>query len=291
MIRYAIRNNLLILGSLIALIFQYGCAGLQPLPTAARSGDTIALAIGFYSGLETSEVTATLIMEDDGSSVDLTPGIRSVFNVYADPTSEAGSYSLYKDIGWPAATMLVLDLPEQLDPGNATIEIDPNRPPAIPDQTIEILPDTGAPHAFESWYANMFPALEIDISSMESLDHGIITVNAPGTTSIAAAQFEIDFDDMAVDGDELKAVALPKDIFDQSTSILFYPNITWAHDGDRLRVQVLCPNSTIPQGYFRIHVLYPPGTPDPMLTLIDTKAWADDGSEITDVAFELNTGR
>ncbi len=291
MIRYAIRNNLLILGSLIALIFQYGCSSLQPLPVAARSGDTILLGIGTHRGLDQSDVTLTLISDAEPSNpMDITSGIRSVFNIYPDPTSEAARYSVASDIGLPMQTMVVLDLPLDLPHGDATIETDIDPAPEYPvgDQTIEILSGVGTPHDFDSALGGY---LGIDISSMESLEHGIIKPSSVGNAFIAAAQFEVDFDEGAVNGDDLQAVILPKDTFDYNLMYVYYPNITWSHDGVSMRIQVLCPNSTIPQNLFRIEIISPPEVADPGLTLMGSKAWADDGTEITDIGFQLDIGR
>ncbi len=294
MITYTIKNKLLVLASLLTILIQYGCSGLQPLPTAARSGDTIVLGIGTIRGLDRGDVTATLTSASDPDNpVDITTGIRAVFNLYPDPVSEAARYSVANAVGHSMQTMVVLDLPQNLPTGSATIDIDTNIGlilPNISDQTIEILPGVGSAHDFgDAW--NLVEVL--DITSLEPLSHGIITtVGNDFSFPISAAQFEIDFDETNVNGDVFQAVVVPKDILDLTgQSVTFYPNITWAHDGDKLKVQVLCPNCVIPQGFFRIHVIYPPEVNNPTLSLVSAKAWNNVGAEINNVDFQLTIGK
>ena len=271
---------------------QYGCSGVQPLPTAARSGDTVALGIGTIRGLGHDDVTVTLTSDaNPNNPVDLTPGVRSVFNLYPDPVSEAARYSAANNLGHSMQTMIVLDLPTGLPTGPATIHIDTAVDPTLPDisdQSIEILPGTGQPHAFEDAW-NLAEVL--DISSLEPLLHGIITVTEPGGTGIAAVEFEIDYDETVIDGSQLQAVVVPKDMLDLGGGQrVFYPSITWATDGDRMRVQLLCANCVIPQQFFRVHVIYPPDSPDPALNLVEAKAWNTTGTEVAGINFELATG-
>lgn len=271
---------------------QYGCSGVQPLPTAARGGDTVALGIGTIRGLGHNDVTVTLTSDaNPNTPVDLTPGVRSVFNLYPDPVSEAARYSVANNLGHSMQTMIVLDLPAGLPTGPASIHVDTAQDPTLPDisdQTIEILPGTGQPHAFEDAW-NLAEVL--DISSLEPLLHGIITVTEPGESGIAAVEFEIDYDETVIDGKQLQAVVVPKDMLDLSGQPkTFYPSITWATDGDRMRVQLLCANCAIPQQFFRVHVIYPPDSPDPALNLVDATAWNATGSEVAGINFQLATG-
>lgn len=132
-----------------------GCTGVRTFSASARPGETIALAAGWKQQLTRNDLTV-VITPASGSAVTYSPGdprVRALFQVYPDPVSKlvvsdrsgvsypnaglsnyAGGFNnLGAEFGsWfvrPLAgnqndwsdTMVLLDLPTTLAPGDATV--------------------------------------------------------------------------------------------------------------------------------------------------------------------------
>lgn len=139
-----------------------GCTALNTFPTAARPGETVALAVGSPVGLSRANTTATFTSDIDGIPVDITPDIRSIFKLYADKASNVygfGSNSQYIVDGSghePWISIVALDLPLGLTVGPGEIQFTttatyPSNGSHINDVPIplEILPGTGSPSTFD----------------------------------------------------------------------------------------------------------------------------------------------
>lgn len=155
-----------------------GCTGVNTFTTSARPGETVAVAAGWKQHLTRNDLTV-VITPASGSVVTYAPGdprVRSLFQMYPDPVSKlvvsdrakipypnAGllnSYGNYNVLGaefgsWfvrPMAgnqndwstTLVLLDLPATLVPGNATVQLkDGNENILATPAQIEILPLSG----------------------------------------------------------------------------------------------------------------------------------------------------
>ena len=141
-----------------------GCVAVQPFPTAARAGDTITLAIGSVDGATRANTTVTYYPTSPAfTPVTLTANVRSIFNLYPDPTSPAWSDNSSGMLSWsgghgPWQTIMVLDLPATLSPGLGYIKVQLGTAavsPAISKNVsdvniaLEILPGTGTSNAFD----------------------------------------------------------------------------------------------------------------------------------------------
>lgn len=135
-----------------------GCVAVQPLPIAARSGDTITLALGSQEGMTTANTTATFTSDSTGVPVALTP--KAIFNLYGDKRSalyhDANTSILVQNISheqW--ITVMVVDLPPDLPAGFGTIEVTtaapqaegPNAKLENVDIRFEVLAGVGQPHS------------------------------------------------------------------------------------------------------------------------------------------------
>jgi len=182
-----------------ALIIQ-GCVALQPFPTAARAGDTISLAIGSLEGANKNNLIITFAPDSDpGTPVDLSPYIRSVFNIFPDKTSQVNLQDLNQIdsinslTSWSAhsawLTVAVIDLPEGLvvGPGTVTVTtgsdiVHVNNAKKVDDISIpiEILPQTetpASPDNFE-YYASQFSSSTLgDLAQLEPSKQ--VVVRAP----------------------------------------------------------------------------------------------------------------
>ncbi|MCK5091252.1 MAG: hypothetical protein KAR30_01880, partial [Gammaproteobacteria bacterium] len=81
---YTIRN---ISALLILISIVTGCVSIQPFPNAAKSGETITLAVGSPEGMTKDNITVTFTSNDQVTypgSTDITSGVKSVLKLYPD---------------------------------------------------------------------------------------------------------------------------------------------------------------------------------------------------------------
>lgn len=147
-----------------------GCVGTQTFTTAARSGETVTLAVGWQKALARQNMTITFTPAG-GAPVTYLPNdarVRSVFNLYPDPASKLvvgtqtgqtlGTDALRTGNGinnnmtggdrdwWQS--MVMLDLPT-LPTGLTTIQINDSLGAAISPISIEILPGASPGNVFQ----------------------------------------------------------------------------------------------------------------------------------------------
>jgi hypothetical protein len=138
---------------------------------AARPGDTIVLAVGSQEGMTKDNAAVNFSSASDPDSPrDLTPNVRAIFNLYADPTSAAyspGTFKVQEHFSYlhreASQTVMVLDLPTDLPMGAGIFNISTALPqPDYPldggslpilypdindmDISVEILPGLGSPN-------------------------------------------------------------------------------------------------------------------------------------------------
>lgn len=111
-------RGLLILA--LSVLFA-GCVGLQTFPIAARSGDTISVAVGSADGMNASNTTVNYYSDLDPGTAIPVP-VREVVKIYPDKLSRAwlssDSESFSKRSshgGW--LSLLVLNLPTNIPVG------------------------------------------------------------------------------------------------------------------------------------------------------------------------------
>ena len=173
-------------------ILSAGCTALNTFPNAARSGDTITLAVGSPDGMTRANTTATFAPDanldkiPDVTPVDITPSIKSIFKLYADRASSVYQFgsttgSLTNSAGHePWLTVVALDLvapdlPLGLPVGPGIIQFDTTATyPGIGSHindvpiSIEILPGTGSSANFD--YELGIGATETgDLTALEAL--------------------------------------------------------------------------------------------------------------------------
>ena len=160
------RNIIAYFSLFISCLFVVGCTGVQTFGTAARAGDTIAIATGWNQDLTSSDYA---IQITDSMGVVTPVQARAVINAYPDPLSNLiiqrysdNSGSLNSGYFWAprieeavtngdrdfSQQIVYLDLPLTLNPGPATINISgPGYNPALVD--LEVIEGTGSSNTFE----------------------------------------------------------------------------------------------------------------------------------------------
>lgn len=147
-----------------------GCGGINTFGTAARPGDTVALALGW--NLPLSRQNATVQIVGPNTTYAYSPGdpnVRFLGNVYPDPASnlvigretnqslglnangfgqQLETFVTGNDKDF-AQTMLVVNLPATLAAGTATLRVlDATGTQVGPTVSVQVLPGSGAPNPF-----------------------------------------------------------------------------------------------------------------------------------------------
>jgi hypothetical protein len=182
----------------LVVIFGSGCTALNTFPKSARSGDTVALALGSPIDLTRANTTVEFVPDSGGNPVDLTPNVRSIFKLYADKLSEV--YEIGSNTGLlidyaghePWITIAVIDLPTNLniDPNNSlygtvqftTPAIYPSVDPGINSTPIplEILPGMGSPSDFPYQVGDLNQPYG-DLTTLEPQPHAAFSPTHPNT--------------------------------------------------------------------------------------------------------------
>lgn len=271
---------------LLLLTSLYGCTGMQPFPLSARAGDTITLAIGSMDNITPSNTIATYHAVDTNGveigTYDLTPGIRNIFKLYPDKTSQAWHATDTRFMkNWsghgPWMSVLLLDLPTDLPQGSGWVEVlpgvgaeYPNNAKRVEDVAIdlEILPGQGNPHTF-GYLAYLYDSVPSS-GKLDLLNPAPqVMVRPPeviGTytgASIGAAEYKLnipirdslgnplaDTGDRSTDNQAIRVVLdeAPENSEDQI-------QLSWARQGDEFTVNVHSAMGKMDSGTLRFSIL------------------------------------
>lgn len=186
-----------------------GCTGVNSFTTAARPGETIALAVGYRQHLQRKNMTIT-ITDSSNATITYQPNdlsVRGVLNLYPDPISKlrvsndigenvngaVGSFSgqtqqieitnypgtgTSGDSDWWLTTVL-LDLPKittlmsnglPIATGPAKISIADAGGAVIHWASVEILPGSSLPNSFTFWQGYQDTTLNAGASLIKNLE-------------------------------------------------------------------------------------------------------------------------
>ncbi|MGB5259876.1 MAG: hypothetical protein WBO34_05060 [Gammaproteobacteria bacterium] len=207
----------------VSLLFG-GCTALKTFPTAARPGETVALAVGSPDNLTMANVNSVTFVSAAAPSTpkDITPNVRSIFKLYADKASTvyenpgvSANQIVRTGMHEPWLTVMAIDMPEDLSPGMplptgpGTITINTNSNVTYPTIgnhinsrtiAIEILPEAsptdGVASVFEYEFGTCCTQLG-NLSLLEARPHALVRSQYnedPFTlSSYAAMEMKINF--------------------------------------------------------------------------------------------------
>lgn len=275
--------------SFLFLLSSMGCTGVQTFGGAARSGDTVSLALGRSPELNKEEVGITIVAS--GGGVTQIPAgdaaIRAFINLYPDPMSrliverETGSfaddgyfYSVLMENTVTGAdkdffqTVLILDLPAGLSSGPADIILTDTGGQAIASTTIEVLPGSGSSHLFQI-QEGLMPNLGDQLVLAERAPH--YAVEFSGTVIPYAVQIELTHDpDQSLGGTGNPYIVNSRgDV----------KSVNWSADGNSLRVIMISANNALTDNVnFNFFVVG--GVQNLQLDAANVKAYDINGDEI-----------
>jgi hypothetical protein len=254
------RNALIIAGLLGLSLGTAGCIGLQTFPPAVRSGDTVALPVGWNTDLSRQTLTVT-IAPSAGDPVTYEPGdprVRAVVRLYPDPLSRlVVGTEIAQGLGVNAhthgarlaeqitgadrewwQTTVVLDLPPALPPGPAVVTLaGPSGSITSQPLRLEILPGLGGPTAL-----GLDPAETAELlTTLERAEHVTVTFSGP------TVPYSIHAELLRTPGVGTPWVANPRGDL---------KNVAWSDDGTRLRVVLTPAHGRTPAdlSHFRFYV-------------------------------------
>jgi hypothetical protein len=173
-----------------------GCIALNTFPQAARGGDTVSLAVGSADGMTRANTTANYVSDSaPNTPINLTPGIRGIFRLYADKASSiytSGStvhYVVDTSGHEPWVTVMVVDLPQGLPAGSGKVHITTTATfPTIGSSinsvpiSLEILPGTGTPSDL-SYEFGVGSNMTGDLTQLEAAPHALVMPVFPQSTA------------------------------------------------------------------------------------------------------------
>ena len=271
-----------------------GCTGFESFSTAARSGDTVALTLGWNPELTKDQLTVTITPSSGGPVVYL-PGdsaIRALVNLYPDPLSrliierEAGTPT---DDGWLFGVLmentvtgadkdfsqkvLIMDLPPGILAGPATVSFASTGGEVISPLTVEILPGTGARHEFQV-QEGLQPMLGEQVDLAERAPH--YTISFSGTEVPHAIQIDLTHDPDQSSGGSGKPYVVGSRGSDVKSAI-------WSDDGSNLKV-ILLPTGTAITDFVNFKFYVAGGIENLQQVLGGVKAFDSFGNEVTGVS-------
>ena len=253
------RNILNFIAVFAALVAINGCVALQPFPNAARSGDTITLAVGSADGMTADNTTVEFYSNASPSNAIPIPVIRSIFKVNPDKTSTAWIVDTHtiaeRSSHGPWLSVIVVDLPALPD-GDGFIRVTTNgevvypRFAATPNGTdipITILPGTGNANPLD-YAAIQGATLAGDLSALEAMPQVIIqpAVLPDGTaTDVIYGAIEMNLTMPIITLEDPPATVLDEGIAvvldDQPQNVFNQTQLLWDRDGDNMRIMLISP--------------------------------------------------
>ena len=287
--------NIKLIG-LTGLLFLTACTAVNTFPTIARPGDTVSVMVGGSAKVR-KENLGVVLTDAGGNVFDLRALglVRSVFNLRSDGRAVGLHYIDYlsSNRSWtaghePLQTVMVTDLPTTASPGMATLRItwlgidDNSSDGGNPfNVSLEILPGSGASDQFLR--NDALGTRAANLSQLETAPYAKVDFGT-GTTAIGAASLVIDFDETAVNANDLN-LYVP-----ESTVRGTYANtgafgktqrmVYWHQDGQKLYVDIVAPQGIDPR-YLQFYVVHPSGLArSPAFNLISAQVYGTDGNPV-----------
>ena len=290
-------NNKFILVLLLLSGFTLlsGCVALNAFPGAARSGDTITLAVGSADGMKKTNTTATYVSDVDGSSVVLP--IRAIVRLRPDQTSSTALFdgTLDTQVNYtghaPWLSVIVIDLPVGLTVGLGQIDIVSSASygtltKGINDIPVklEIIAGIGEPNYF--WYDNGFGGISGgSLGDLEALPQVVIQPPIQ-QVSFGAAEIKVNVPTLnpntglPVPTQAIRVVA--DDFYTRNARDQVQMN--WSRNGDEFAINFISPKAQMRPMQLRFSIVVDP--PNTFVTvpgpgLVSVKLYDIDGNPIT----------
>jgi hypothetical protein len=272
------------------------CTSINTFPNIARPGDTISFMVGGSAQARKENISVTLT-DSGGHVFDLQAlgRVRSVFNLRADGRAVGQHYSPFMDsyISWafghePLQTVMVADLPGNAAPGLATLAVTLN---GISDNSsgvsspfnvsLEIIPGSGGPEQFKHPTLGATPS--VNFARLETAPNAKISFGT-GSTPIGAASLVIDFDETAVNPNDLNLYvpesAVRGSFVNAGAFGMTQRMVYWHQDGQNLYVDIVAPQGIDPR-YLQFYVVHPQGLAgSPAFNIVSAQVFGTDGNSV-----------
>jgi len=289
-------NNLLGLLAVCGGLVLSACTSVNTFPNIARPGDTVSFMVG-GSAQARKENIGVVLTDAGGQVFDLQSLglVRSVFNLRADGRAIGQHYGSYFDryVSWgfghePLQTVMVTDLPGSAVPGPASLTVAFN---GITDNSsgvsspftvsLEIIPGSGAPEQFIRHALNA--SSPVDFAQLETAPNAQISFGF-NNTSVGAAALVIDFDETAVNPNDLNLYVPESTVrgnySDPGTFGMTQRMVYWHQDGQNLYVDIIAPQG-IDSRFLQFYIVHPQGLAgSPALIIVSAQVYGTDGNPI-----------
>jgi hypothetical protein len=284
-----------LVGALILIVGLPACTSVNTFPMAARAGDTVSVMVGGSEKArkETMSVTLTDATSQtwDLKSMGL---VRSVFNLRTEGRAYGMHYSPYLDsyVSWsaghePVQTVLVADIPPNVNPGMATMNISLNATDnssgiSSPFSVkLEILAGSGSSDQFLRKNSGGGSSA-VDFSRLEPAPHAKIDFGTG--TIIGAASLTVSFNGAVLNGNDVN-IYVPESTVRGSfvspgafgaTQRMVY----WRQNGANLYIDIVAPQG-IDARYLKLFLVHPRGlSGSPSFSLVSAAVYDTGGAAI-----------
>jgi hypothetical protein len=278
----------------LLLLSIFGCAGTKTFHEYARAGDTVAIPAGWMQNFSPDNITVTITPASGVPFVFFPndPAVKGIVNMPIDPLAsmvvsrETGinqtlyartysdmvqsNFTDYDKDWWQ--TVVFLDLPQALAPGQATINI-VNTDGESTSTNVEIIDGVGQPHTFSAELLG--PMIDIQRKALLRVDH--YTINFSGTVVPYSIQLDISHDaDMDNGGVGRAHVVNP---------VGYIKNAAWSDDGFTTRI-LLTPARELSIESLKDYKFYMAGGLE-NLTIAELRAFDSDGVALNGVSASI----
>ena len=288
--------NLFGLFALCGGLLLSGCTSVNTFPNIARPGDTVSFMVGGSAQARKENISVALT-DAGGQVFDLQAlgMVRSVFNLRADGRAVGQHYGSYFDryVSWgfghePLQTVMVTDLPGSAVPGPASLTVAFN---GITDNSsgvsspftvsLEIIPGSGAPEQFIRHALNANSP--VDFAQLETAPNAQISFGF-NNTPVGAAALVIDFDETAVNPDDLNLYVPESTVrgnySDPGAFGMTQRMVYWHQDGQNLYVDIIAPQGIDPR-FLQFYIVHPQGLAgSPAFSILSAQVYGTDGNPI-----------
>ncbi len=280
---------------LIMLTGLTACTSVNTFPMIARAGDTVSVMVG-GSELARKETMSVTLTDASNQTWDLKSLglVRSVFNLRTEGRAYGMHYSPFLDsyISWsaghePVQTVLVADLPANVNPGMATMSIalnatDNSSGIASPFSVkLNILAGTGSSDQILHKNSGGGPTA-VDFSRLEPAPHAKIDFGTG--TIIGAASLTVSFNNAVLNGNDINVYVPESTVRGSFVSTGAFGAtqrmVYWHQDGLKLYIDIVAPQG-IDAHYLKLFIVHPRGlSASPSFSLVSASVYDTSGAAI-----------
>jgi len=246
--------------SFMLMMLLGGCVAVQPFPNAARSGDTVTLAVGSADGMNEANTVVEFYPDPVGDPSNFTTiPVREIIKIYPDKTSQTWLSDTAviprRSSHGPWLSIVVADLPALPVGTGGVMRVSTNgqvlypRFAATPNGTdipMTILSGTGTPNDFYFRDSDSTDPITGNLGKLGSLFQVIVKPEVPAEgqaedVSFGAIEMSVTIPIAELGGGVVLDEGIAVVLDDQPQNTLNQTNLIWKRSGDVFDIMLISP--------------------------------------------------